>query len=137
MKYKIYTDGSCEPNGRIPNKGAWAFVVYNSLNEKITEYAGKAKDTSNNRMEIQALIEVLKWVTDNLEGLPISVYSDSQYVVNGYNYGFKKKDYLNKDLWDIIFANKNNNISLQWIKGHNGNIGNEAANDLAEKLRKI
>lgn len=138
MKFEIYTDGSCYPNGRYPNKGSWAFTVFNAKGLKLDCLGGKADDTTCNRMELLAFIYGVEWANKNMGYIPVTFFSDSRYLVNGYNRWMKKTGvYSNMDLWKRIFKLRRSDVSLQWIKGHNGNIGNEAANDLAEKLRKI
>ena len=134
---KIYTDGSCPGN---PGYGGWGYVL---------DYKGYRKvggdhefDTTNNRMELTAVIEALKAIHD--KSIPTVVYSDSNYVVKSYDRlehwkkgGWQtssKNPVANQDLWQKLdaLASQFNSLRLQWIKGHNGNKWNEFANDIAQ-----
>jgi len=131
----IYTDGACKGN---PGEGGWgAYIEYN--NEKVKLY-GYEKDTTNNRMEITAAIEALRYIKVKSN---IIIYTDSKYLMNGINTwinNWKKnnwrtssnKDVKNVDLWQIIDElNSNHSIKWSWVKGHSGNPGNEMADELA------
>ena len=131
----IYTDGACKGN---PGEGGWgAFIEYSD--EKVKLY-GYEKDTTNNRMEIIAAIEALRFIKVQSD---IIIYTDSKYLMNGINtwiHGWKKnnwktssnKDVKNIDLWKIIDElNSNHSIEWVWVKGHSGNPGNEMADELA------
>ena len=131
----IYTDGACKGN---PGEGGWgAFIEYSD--EKVKLY-GYEKDTTNNRMEIIAAIEALRFIKVQSD---IIIYTDSKYLMNGINtwiHGWKKnnwktssnKDVKNIDLWKIIDKlNSNHSIKWIWVKGHSGNPGNEMADELA------
>ena len=131
----IYTDGACKGN---PGEGGWgAFIEYN--NEKVKLY-GYEELTTNNRMEIIAAIEALRFIKVQSD---IIIYTDSKYLMNGINtwiHGWKKnnwktssnKDVKNVDLWKIIDElNSNHSIEWIWVKGHSGNPGNEMADELA------
>lgn len=133
----IYTDGSCEPN---PGPGGWAFVAYEGRQEA-AQGSGAAASTTNNRMELQAVLEALWW----LDGRPARIFSDSQYAVKGINtwssawkrQGWKRKwrgkpaELLNADLWKAIDAARKPGQLVEWVRGHNGNAGNERADELA------
>ena len=131
----IYTDGACKGN---PGEGGWgAFIEYS--NQKVKLY-GYEKDTTNNRMEIIAAIEALRFIKVQSD---IIIYTDSKYLMNGINtwiHGWKKnnwktssnKNVKNVDLWKIIDElNSNHSIEWIWVKGHSGNPGNEMADELA------
>lgn len=131
---EVYTDGSCFPN---PGKGAWAFAL--SEEEFKT---GTREIATNNQMELQAVIEAIYYCSYNYPEKKVIIYSDSQYCVNGFmswmyswqKKGWKKKGGLKnveqwKTLWDI-----KENVTLKWVKGHNGNPMNELADDLANAL---
>tara|TARA_B100001564_G_scaffold241346_1_gene204331 strand:+ start:470 stop:919 length:450 start_codon:yes stop_codon:yes gene_type:complete len=131
----IYTDGACKGN---PGEGGWgAFIEYN--NEKVKLY-GYEELTTNNRMEIIAAIEALRFIKEKSD---IIIYTDSKYLMNGINtwiHSWKKnnwrtssnKDVKNVDLWKIIDElNSNHSIEWSWVKGHSGNPGNEMADELA------
>lgn len=132
---KIYTDGACKGN---PGEGGWgALIVDGETNKEI--YGGE-KNTTNNRMELMAVIEALSIMVHKNN---IIVYTDSTYVqkgisewiINWKRNGWKssnKKPVKNKDLW-IKLDELNNTMSIdyQWIKGHAGHAENERADHLA------
>ena len=131
----IYTDGACKGN---PGEGGWgAYIEYN--NEKVKLY-GYETDTTNNRMEITAAIEALRYIKVKSN---IIIYTDSKYLMNGINtwiHDWKKnnwktssnKSVKNVDLWQIIDElNSNHSIKWNWVKGHSGNPGNDMADELA------
>ena len=143
MEYIIYTDGGCEPN---PGKGAWAYISPQGI-----EGRGHEKMTTNNRMELQAVIEAIKHVSLK-EATSITIISDSQYVVKGYcewlpgwkSRGWKKKrneftghspGVVNDDLWRELdrLAPRNGIVKFKWVRGHNGNEWNEKADQLVRK----
>lgn len=122
---KIYTDGSCLGN---PGPGGWgAVIIYPDGNEK--ELSGADLDTTNNRMELQSVIEALDYLES---GSMVELFSDSLYVLNTITKGWKKK--ANIDLWDKLESKiqKHSNISWYWVKGHSGDYYNEKVNDLAQ-----
>jgi len=136
-KVDIYTDGACRGN---PGPGGWgALLIYNDARKTI--YGGE-KDTTNNRMEMIAVIEALKLIKSDCE---ISLYTDSKYVMDGVNKwlsGWKQKGWTtsnkkpvkNQDLWESIDACiTKHNIEWHWVKGHAGNPGNELADELANR----
>ena len=93
---KIYCDGACSGN---PGPGGWAFVIP----ELNIELAGFNKDTTNNRMEITAVFEALKYIYNNhhdIMGEDIEIITDSQYVINTMTKGWKKNK--NTDLWSML-----------------------------------
>ena len=136
-KIEIYTDGACRGN---PGPGGWgALLIYQGT--KKTLYGG-ASNTTNNRMEMQAVIEALKVLKSKCE---IKLYTDSKYVMDGINKwlpGWKKRDWKtaskkavkNQDLWEVLdLAIKKHEIEWHWVKGHTGNLGNEEADSLANR----
>ena len=135
-KIEIYTDGACSGN---PGNGGWgAILLYKGHEKKIS---GHAKDTTNNRMEMSAVIEALKAVKKSKA--EIIVYTDSKYVQNGimswiHNWkkngwkGANKKPVKNVDLWkDLDLESAKHEIEWKWVKGHAGNKYNEIADQLA------
>lgn len=128
---QIYTDGSCFPN---PNGfGGWAFVATHHGKE-IYKQAGSAQNTTNNRMELHAILQALQWIQQD----EVYIYSDSQYAVNSITIwfeGWQKTGKINKrsniDLikpcYDICMTK---NVKIFWIKGHNNNRFNDMADDL-------
>ena len=134
---EIYTDGACRGN---PGPGGWGALLIAGNREK-TMHGGEP-ETTNNRMELTAAIEAL-----NALGKPRNVilYTDSKYVMDGINdwmpnwkkRGWKtaaKKPVKNKDLWQALDeAVARHEIDWRWVKGHDGNPGNEKADDLANQ----
>ena len=139
MTINVYTDGACSGN---PGIGGWGAVILIDKNEPINLNGG-SRNTTNNRMELTAAIEALKYFT---ERSIINLYTDSKYVkegieswiVNWKKNGWKtasKKPVKNKELW-IKLNNQieRHTIHWQWVKGHAGHKYNEMADDLARKF---
>ena len=132
---EIYTDGACSGN---PGPGGWGALLRISQIE--TELCGGAPATTNNRMELLAVIEALQSLTEPVEA---RLYTDSQYVQKGISEwihdwklrGWKtanKKPVKNIDLWRRLDAlATSHTIEWHWIKGHAGHPGNERADVLA------
>ena len=132
---KIWTDGSCLGN---PGPGGWAFVATDGVHR--AEKCGGEKDTTNNRMELMA---VLRAVTAAHRHSEIEIHTDSQYVKNGMTSWVKnwkrnnwrtadKKPVKNQDLWMALdTATQNINIHWVWVKGHAGEELNERCDTLA------
>ena len=132
---QIFTDGACKGN---PGVGGWG-VLIKSSNYK-NELKGYEKLTTNNRMELIAVIEGIKSIEKNAN---IEITTDSKYVKNGINLWInnwkkndwktsKKKPVKNKELWlDLDKLVQNYNIEWKWVKGHSGHPGNERADQLA------
>jgi len=133
----IYTDGACKGN---PGPGGWGALLVCGDREK--ELFGGESATTNNRMELTAVIRALEALT---RPSGIDLHTDSQYVKNGietwiHNWkknGWKtsdKKPVKNADLWrelDVLAAR--HDIRWHWVKGHNGHAGNERADSLANR----
>ncbi|MEJ6727216.1 MAG: ribonuclease HI [Emcibacteraceae bacterium] len=131
----IYTDGACSGN---PGPGGWgALLIYADHQKEIME---GAFETTNNRMELTAAIEALKALS---EPCTVTLHTDSTYVKDGItkwidnwkNNGWRtaaKKPVKNADLWkDLDLAVKQHTIEWKWVRGHNGDAGNERADELA------
>ena len=123
--YTLYTDGSCLGN---PGNGGYAYLLLDSNSNKILEGSGFKKDTTNNRMELTAVINALKFFNNNTYSKCI-IYSDSQYVINTINNNWKRNK--NNDLWEQLDSLISSNIKFVWVKGHDGNEMNEKADKLA------
>lgn len=135
-KVKIYTDGACSGN---PGKGGWgAVLVYGSIEK---ELCGGSPDTTNNRMELSAVIEALKKLKEPCE---VELTTDSKYVCDavtkGWVYSWKKngwrkadkKPALNIDLWEeLLPLLKKHSVTFIWVKGHSGHPYNERCDKLA------
>jgi ribonuclease HI len=132
----IFTDGSCDPN---PGRGGWGWVWVEN-GEILAQGHGRAADTTNNRMELQALIEAFKKLPDDRD---LVAYSDSQLCIktinewaSGWeNRGWKRKGGPIKNLELVqelyALANAKPRIELQWIRAHEGTRWNEYADALA------
>ncbi|MFN8438776.1 MAG: ribonuclease HI [Cytophagales bacterium] len=130
----IYTDGACSGN---PGKGGFGTILTFGPHEK--EISGGFKLTTNNRMELMAVIVGLESIKN--PEIPITIVSDSKYVVDAINKGWLRgwimknfKGVKNPDLWMRYFrASKDKNITFKWIKGHAGHSYNERCDQLAVK----
>ncbi len=129
-KLIIYTDGACKGN---PGIGGWGAILM--YGDKSKEIYGYAPETTNNRMELSAVIEALKAIK---RSCPITIFTDSQYVKRGITEwidGWIKKNWKNVknvDLWqELYLLNKQYDIDWQWVRGHNGDKYNERADELA------
>ena len=132
---QIFTDGACKGN---PGVGGWGVLIKSS--NFINELKGYEPLTTNNRMELIAVIEGIKSIEKNAN---IEITTDSKYVKNGINLwinNWKKNDWKtsskkpvkNKELWlDLDKLVQNYNIEWKWVKGHSGHPGNERADQLA------
>lgn len=132
---EIYTDGACRGN---PGPGGWGVLMIKGQHRK-TMHGGE-HETTNNRMEMTAAIEALNALNS---ASAVTLNIDSKYVMDGINEwmpnwkkrGWKtanKKPVKNQDLWQALDAAvQRHDIKWVWVKGHNGNAGNEAADDLA------
>ena len=132
---KVYTDGACKGN---PGQGGWGALILE--NDTTREIYGGESNTTNNRMELIAVIKALELLREQND---ITIFTDSTYVqkgisewiINWKRNGWKssnKKSVKNKDLW-VELDNLNDLMSVkwQWIKGHAGHSGNERADYLA------
>ena len=131
---KIYTDGACSGN---PGRGGWAAIILDG--EKIEKISGSKDNTTNNRMELTAVISALKYVKDK----DLEIYTDSKYTKDGIEKwisnwkknGWKtanKQDVKNKDLWnELDQLNSEKNVQWNWVKGHANNKYNNMADELA------
>ncbi len=131
----IYTDGACKGN---PGPGGWGAVL--KYGESVKEIKGSTKDTTNNIMELTAVIEALKTLTRSCE---IIITTDSNYVKDGITEwihqwkikGWKtasKKPVKNKELWQALEEETDRHeIKWEWVKGHSGHPENERADELA------
>ena len=134
---KLYSDGSSLGN---PGPGGWGVILeYNGVQK---EFSGGQKDTTNNQMELTAVIEGLKKLK---EPCSVEVITDSSYVANAINQwlkGWIAKDFKkvkNINLWkEYLEASKNHNVKATWVRGHSGHLENERCDKLAvEAAKKI
>ena len=144
--YALYTDGACSGN---PGPGGWAVLALAqddqdepSLPRIRGELAGGDPATTNNRMELTAVIQALRHEPEEYSRLPLTLHSDSEYVLKAFNEGWldawqrkgwrtaKGKEVANRDLWQSLLAlvsNRPGSIQWNWVKGHNGDALNEMA----------
>lgn len=149
MKIRIFTDGACSEN---PGPGGWAIAI-NTPN-KCHTFSGNEQLTTNNRMELRAVIEAFRRVLCKKTQRPdiqYDIYSDSAYVVNTINNNWlelwkkndwktvRRDDVKNKDLWEklskLMDMAKEQNIviTINKIRGHSGNTFNELVDKLAKE----
>lgn len=140
-KVTLYTDGACSGN---PGKGGWGAILgFNGVEKEIS---GGERETTNNRMEVTAVIEGLKRLKEPCE---VEVYSDSAYTVNafeqGWIYSWKKsnwkkgdgKSVLNTDLWQELYdLTKIHKVTFIKVKGHADNEKNNRCDELARNAIK-
>ena len=135
-KVEIYTDGACSGN---PGPGGWGAVLVYGQHEK--ELSGGDRNTTNNRMELTAVIEALRILK---EPCAVTLTTDSRYVVDGITKGWArswkrngwiksdKKPALNAELWDALLGLLDvHQVEFVWVKGHAGHPYNERCDRLA------
>ena len=134
-RIEIYTDGACRGN---PGPGGWAATL--EYGEHLRELSGAEAQTTNNRMELTAVIRALEALK---RGVSARVHTDSEYVVRGINEwlpnwkarGWRtadRKPVKNQDLWEQLdAAAARHDIEWRWVKGHSGVPGNERVDALA------
>lgn len=154
MSLQAYTDGSCSLGN-----GGWAWIMFWENNPKIIfSDSGGSEKTTNNRMELFALINLIKAVS-KMKMNSFEVYIDSQYVLKSivkdgkgnlyFNSKTNKVNYTgwcrnwktpkNPDLWKLLdkvlikYFSNHKSISFSWVKGHSGNFGNDLADKYAQK----
>lgn len=138
---EIFTDGACQGN---PGPGGWGAILrYNGVEK---ELSGGEANTTNNRMELCAVIYALKALKEPCE---VSLYSDSQYVCNALKLGWakkwksnnwmrnKKEPALNPELWEELLELYDKHVvTVNWVRGHNGHPENERCDRLAVAAAK-
>ena len=140
-KILIYTDGACSGN---PGPGGWGAILMYNENKK--EISGAEKETTNNIMEITAVLEALKILKEECE---VKIYSDSAYVVNAFNQGWiynwrknnwktaNKEPVKNKELWEKLYElTQKHKVEFIKVKGHSDNEYNNRCDYLATSAIK-
>lgn len=148
-KVIIHTDGSCKPN---PGRGGWAAIMVDDKGKERVIH-GSSKCTTNNRMEVKAVLRALLQLDNPVH---VAIYSDSRYVINamgdwingspGRIYGWlvqweksnwKDGKVKNLDLWAqiLIQLRRHQSVKSVWVKGHNGDVFNERCHQLAHQSR--
>ena len=134
---EIFSDGACTGN---PGPGGYGTILRYGKQEK--ELSGYSPDTTNNRMELMAVIEGLEALKRSSR---VTITTDSKYVYMGITtwiHGWRKKQWLNsrkqpvlnRDLWErLLRAGKPHSIDWKWVKGHNGHPENERCDRLARE----
>lgn len=135
-KVTLFSDGSCLGN---PGNGGWAFLLQYNNHEKLA--SGGEPDTTNNRMELMAVIKGLEHLKEPCE---IRIITDSQYMMKAFTEGWlskwktngwktaNKKPVKNQDLWqELDNLLETHKISWEWVKGHSGHPENERVDDAA------
>ena len=135
---ELFTDGACSGN---PGPGGWAAILRSGPHE--SELSGGEAHTTNNRMELTAVIEGLRAIKRPSQ---VFIHTDSKYVMDGARSwlaawkarGWKtadKKPVKNEDLWRALDAQKDRHLSLEWtwVPGHSGHVENERADRLARE----
>jgi ribonuclease HI len=136
-KVEIFTDGACKGN---PGPGGWGAWLKTGEHEK--EICGGERNTTNNRMELMAVIEALSALSRPCN---VVLHTDSQYVQKGISewiHGWKKRGWKtaakepvkNADLWQALdAAQARHQVEWRWVRGHAGHVGNERADQLANR----
>ncbi len=131
-KVLIWTDGSCLNN---PGPGGWGVFIKDG--EQVHEFADGVTETTNNKMEIQAVIEAIRWRNAHCPTKEVIIHTDSRYVVDGVTKWMSTwikrdfKDVKNDDLWRTLNQLISPTIEFKWVKAHAGNVENEKADKLA------
>lgn len=138
---RIYTDGACSGN---PGPGGWGAILEYGIHKK--EISGNEPLTTNNRMEVLAVINALRALK---EPCNVTLYSDSKYVCDAITFGWakkwkqnnwmrnKKEPALNIDLWEeLLLLLDKHHTEVRWVKGHSGHPENERCDQLAVQAIK-
>ncbi|HEY0008508.1 MAG TPA: ribonuclease HI [Tepidisphaeraceae bacterium] len=138
----IYTDGACDPN---PGIGGWAAILIDTEAKIKTEIAGGERESTNNRMELTAVIEALTRLPGPSDVLLIT---DSEYVKNAFTQGWlanwqrrgwktaDKKPVKNQDLWQkLVVLTASHRITWKWVRGHAFDVNNNRCDELAVQAR--
>lgn len=142
-KVEIYTDGACSGN---PGVGGYCGILFYKNKELIV--SGAEKETTNNRMELTAVIQALSKLKERCE---VDLYSDSAYVINAINNGWisswqssgwktaDKKPVANQDLWEQLLKKlQEHQINFIKVKGHSDNVNNNRCDKIArEEIKKL
>ena len=141
-KVEIYTDGSCKVN---PGPGGWCSILVYNKREKVL--FGGESNTTNNRMELTAVIKALRALKEACE---VVLTSDSKYVIDGLKNGWAeswrakgwrkadKSPALNPDLWEQLLCEvSRHTITYVWVKGHAGHEYNERCDKIAQEQAEL
>lgn len=139
MTTLIFTDGASRGN---PGPGGYGAIIMDTDDKTVVELGGREEKTTNNRMELRAVVEALEYLHKNNKTKKKVVYTDSRYLVHGITrwiHNWKKRDWqtkgktdvLNRDLWERLDAVVDESIAWELLPGHSGVIGNERADEIA------
>lgn len=137
-----HTDGACSGN---PGPGGWGVVL--ETPSGIVEVSGGSLLTTNNQMEMQAVLQALAYAHEHFPGVPLQIHADSQYTLKGiteWRRGWERKGWRtsagkpvkNIDLWRELFVHVDTcgpGLEIKWVRGHAGDPGNELADSLAQE----
>tara|TARA_Y100001968_G_scaffold309933_1_gene330372 strand:+ start:692 stop:1165 length:474 start_codon:yes stop_codon:yes gene_type:complete len=137
------TDGACSGN---PGPGGWAALI-RFEDGSVREIGGFEPDTTNNRMELKAALEIFKQLKDFNCRAGLTIRTDSKYLIDGLQkwiQGWKKKGWktaagkpvLNQDLWEKLDNARLENVPLEYVKGHSGDPDNERVDKIAVSFSK-
>lgn len=138
----LYTDGACSGN---PGPGGWGVVLL--YHDQRKELSGFVPDTTNNRMELTAVINGLSAI--KTDALPVTIYTDSKYIVDAINQQWldnwqkrnwrtaSKQPVANRDLWETLLQlNQKHHPQYVWVKGHSTNVNNNRCDEMAVQAIK-
>ena len=144
LSFALYTDGACRGN---PGPGSYAYLVQEPTDEILHESACHSEYTTNNKMEMSAVVEGLEFLKTSVSPMhTIYVFTDSKYVVDGMKswiHSWKKRDWKkadkkppeNLELWKSLDQlSQICNVEFHWVKGHSGHPQNEYVDGLANKV---
>ena len=137
------TDGACSGN---PGPGGWGYLI-RFEDGGVEEAGGFDAQTTNNRMELKAALELLHKLKDLPRKKSIKVRTDSKYLIDGLSswiYGWKKKGWktssgkqvLNQDLWKALDVARIEGVELEYVKGHSGDYDNDRVDEIAVSFSK-
>ncbi|QQS10143.1 MAG: ribonuclease HI [Phycisphaerales bacterium] len=141
-RVELHTDGACSGN---PGPGGWAYILKHPASGTAREASGAELDTTNNRMELRAVIEGLKALT---KPSGVDLFSDSRYVLDGmksWMANWKKRGWTtadrkpvkNRDLWEALdLLMQTHDVRFHWIRGHSEHPENERCDRLAVAARE-
>lgn len=143
--FEIYTDGGCAGNGTAQSVGGYGLAVIKEERLVYSEHES-FRSTTNNQMELFAIQRGLDWLIENRIEEPTTLFSDSQYCVDGCNswvHNWAKRNWTRKknrqiknlDQWQDLYLKiqKLPNLQFKWVKGHAGNKWNEFCDELAQR----
>ena len=139
--YHLFTDGACQPN---PGNGGWSFIVRNMDTKEVWKVNGRENDTTNNRMELLAVLKALEWLEQKIPaGSEVKLFSDSRYLIDSIDvwiHGWRRKGWKtsankpvkNKDLLTrIVELREKFKMTCEHVYGHSGHYENEECDRLA------